>query len=98
MQREGAFWELVDSIYADQGHIDDPHLWERAKAQGLDLERFEADRRLDAVAERVSRDFRTGIRAGIAATPTAFAGREVLTGHIEGPLRALADGENPDPR
>jgi len=30
----------------------------------LDLERFEADRRSEAVAERVSRDFRAGVRAG----------------------------------
>ena len=31
MQREAAFWELCDSIYADQGHQDDPHLWARAR-------------------------------------------------------------------
>ena len=50
MQREAAFWELCDSIYADQGHQDDPHLWARAEALGLDLERFEAERRSEPVA------------------------------------------------
>jgi predicted DsbA family dithiol-disulfide isomerase len=39
---------------------------------GLDLDRFEADRRSDAVAERVERDFRAGVRAGVMTTPTLF--------------------------
>ena len=38
---------MVDSLYADRGRVDDPHLWERAERLGLDLERFEADRRSD---------------------------------------------------
>ena len=69
---QGRFWEMHDSLFGDQGHLDDPHLWERAKALGLDLERFEAERRSDAVAERVERDFRTGIAAGVMKTPTLF--------------------------
>jgi protein-disulfide isomerase len=69
---QGRFWELHDSLYADQGRLDDPHLWDRARALGLDLDRFEADRRSDAVAERVERDFRSGIRAGVTTTPTLF--------------------------
>jgi protein-disulfide isomerase len=73
---QGAFWELHDSIYADQGRLDDPHLWERARTLGLDLDRFEADRRLEAVAERVERDFRSGIRAGVTTTPTLFVDGE----------------------
>ena len=77
-QREAAFWRLVDSIYRDQGRIDDPHLWERARTLDLDLERFERDRRLATVAERVRRDFQAGIRAGVTGTPAAFvAGRAV---------------------
>ena len=39
---------------------------------GLDLERFERDRRSDAVAERVRRDFEGGIRAGVTGTPAVF--------------------------
>jgi predicted DsbA family dithiol-disulfide isomerase len=39
---------------------------------GLDLERFEADRRSEAVAGRVERDFRSAVRAGVTATPTLF--------------------------
>jgi predicted DsbA family dithiol-disulfide isomerase len=63
---------MVDSLYADRGHVDDPHLWRRAASLGLDLERFEADRRADAIATRVRRDFETGIRAGVTRTPAIF--------------------------
>jgi protein-disulfide isomerase len=66
------FWDFHDSLYEDQGHLDDPHLWARCTELGLDLDRFEADRRSDAVAERVERDFRSGIRAGVTTTPTLF--------------------------
>jgi protein-disulfide isomerase len=66
------FWQMHDSLYADQGHLDDPHLWQRAEELGLDLDRFEADRRSDAVAERVERDFRSGIQAGVMKTPALF--------------------------
>jgi len=69
---QGAFWEMHDSLFADQGHLDDPHLWERVEELGLDLERFEADRRSPEVAARVDRDFRSGIAAGVMKTPTLF--------------------------
>jgi protein-disulfide isomerase len=70
---QGRFFEMVDSLYEDRGHIDDPHLWQRAERLGLDLDRFEADRRSSAVAERVRRDFESGIRAGVTTTPAVFA-------------------------
>src|SRR3954469_12433548 len=69
---QGAFWEMHDSLFGDQGRLDDPHLWERARRLGLDVDRFDADRRSDAVAARVERDFRSGVRAGVVSTPTLF--------------------------
>ena len=67
--RQGAFWAFHDALYADQGRLDDPHLWARCERLGLDVERFEADRRDPAVAERVARDVREAMRAGAATTP-----------------------------
>jgi protein-disulfide isomerase len=72
---QGRFFEMVDSLYADRGCVDDPHLWQRAGDLGLDLERFEADRRSAGVAARVRRDFESGIRAGVTETPALFQGR-----------------------
>lgn len=66
---QGAFWPFHDSLFADQGRIDDPHLWDRCERLGLDVGRFETDRRSEAVAQRVARDLRDGMRAGVANTP-----------------------------
>jgi protein-disulfide isomerase len=77
---QGRFWEMHDSLYEDHGRLDLPHLWERARRLGLDLERFERDRRSEAVAERVDRDFRSGVRAGVTTTPTLFVDGELHAG------------------
>ena len=70
---QGAFWAMHDALFEDQGRLEDPHLWERAERLGLDLARFDADRRSPEVAERVKAHFRGGVRAGVVTTPTAFA-------------------------
>ena len=67
---QGAFWPFHDSLFADQGRTDDPHLWARAEELGLDLDRFERDRRGDDAAARVKRDTREALRAGATTTPT----------------------------
>ncbi len=77
---QGRFWEMHDSLYADQGHLDDPHLWQRAEDLGLDLDRFESDRRSDAVAEHVAAQFQAAIRCGVATTPTLFVDGEQRPG------------------
>lgn len=69
---QGAFWEMHGSLLGDQGHLDDPHLWRRCEELGLDVGRFDRDRRSQEVAERVERDFRSGVRAGVMTTPTLF--------------------------
>lgn len=69
---QGAFWAMHDALFADQGRLEDPHLWQRAERLGLDVARFDADRRSEAVARRVDADFRGGVRAGVATTPTLF--------------------------
>jgi protein-disulfide isomerase len=70
--RQGAFWPMHDSLLAEQGRLEDPHLWARAEELGLDVAAFDADRRSDVVSARVRQDFRSGIGAGVATTPTMF--------------------------
>jgi len=69
---QGRFWEMHDALYAEPGRLDDPHVWERAERLGLDIDRFEADRRAGVPAATVARQLRDGMRAGVAVTPTLF--------------------------
>jgi protein-disulfide isomerase len=86
---QGRFWEMHDAILADQAHMEDPHLWSLAERMGLDVERFDADRRGDGVAERVRRDFSAGVRAGVVTTPTVFCDGTPFAG---GRLREMLAG------
>jgi protein-disulfide isomerase len=83
---QGRFWEIVDNLYADRGRVDDPHLWERVERMGLDLERFERERRSADVASRVKRDFEAGLRAGVTGTPAAFVAGRLVRGELEAEL------------
>ncbi len=71
---QGAFWPMHDALFADQGRLEDPHLWARAQALGLDVDRFDADRRSAEVLARVRADFEAGLRGGVATTPTLVVG------------------------
>jgi protein-disulfide isomerase len=80
--RQDAFWAFHDALYADQGHLDDPHLWARCETLGLDVERFQRDRRDPEIALKVREHVREALRAGATATPTLY--REV--GSTSGPV------------
>jgi protein-disulfide isomerase len=80
---QGRFWEMHDLLFADQGRLEDPHLWQRARELGLDLERFDTDRRSEEVIARVRRDFESGIRAGVVTTPTLWAGGTLYPGKMK---------------
>jgi protein-disulfide isomerase len=79
---QGSFWEMHDLLFADQARLEDPHLWERGSALGLDLGRFDAERRSEEVRARVRRDFESGVRAGVVTTPTVFSGGRMYAGRL----------------
>ena len=81
---EGAVWEVAVALDADPGRLVDPHVWARARALGLDVERYDADRRSEAITARVQRDTRAALAAGATTTPTLFAGGSVHPGVPDG--------------
>ena len=85
---QGAFWPMHDALFADPARLEDPHLWARAERLGLDVARFDADRRSAPVTERVTADFRGGLRAGVPTTPTLFLGEERHAGRPDDALWA----------
>ena len=86
--RQDAFWAMHDALFADQGRLEDPHLWARAERLGLDVARFDADRRAAPVTDRVAADFRGGLRAGVPTTPTLFLAGERHAGRPDDELWA----------
>ncbi|HVP02910.1 MAG TPA: thioredoxin domain-containing protein [Solirubrobacteraceae bacterium] len=78
--RQGAFWAFHDALFADQGRLEDPHLWALVERLGLDLDRFEADRRDRSLRERVERDTAQALRAGAATTPALLVAGELHQG------------------
>lgn len=86
---QDAFWPFADALYADQGRLDDPHLWQRARVLGLDLARFDEDRRAESAAVRVRDDTRAALAAGATTTPALFfAGDGAHFGVPDGELLA----------
>jgi protein-disulfide isomerase len=77
---QGRFWEMHDSLLADQSHLEDPHFWTRAQELGLDLDRFESDRRDELVTARVKRDFTAAVKGGVVTTPTVIYEGALYTG------------------
>lgn len=69
---QGRFWEMHDMLFENQDALEDEDLLGYAGKLGLDIARFDADRQSEEVAERVSDDFRGGVRSGVNGTPTFF--------------------------
>jgi protein-disulfide isomerase len=67
------FWEMHELLFHRQKALEEGDLRGYAVELGLDVGRFDADRRSEAVLDRVERDFRSGIESGeVRGTPTLF--------------------------
>lgn len=74
---QGSFWEFHDSLFEDPGHLDDPHLWERCERMGLDIGRFDSDRRAPETLELVRAQTLEALRAGATGTPSLLSGGRI---------------------
>ena len=63
---------MHDALFADQGRLEDPHLWARAERLGLDVDRFHADRRAPDADDASRRTSAPASAPGVATTPTLF--------------------------
>jgi protein-disulfide isomerase len=72
---QGRFWDLHELLFHRQKALADDYLRRYATELGLDLARFDSDRRGEPVLERIRRDVRSGIASGeVRGTPTIFIG------------------------
>jgi protein-disulfide isomerase len=70
---QGRFWEMHELLFHRQKALEDGDLRTYAGQIGLDLVRFEQDRKGDEVAARIARDVASGEATGVVrGTPTLF--------------------------
>ena len=69
---QGQFWPMHDLLYENQDRLRDPDLLSYAHRLRLDLPAVRTAFESDAIAERVRRDFTSGVRSGVNGTPTFF--------------------------
>jgi protein-disulfide isomerase len=90
---QGAFWKMHDLLFHRQRALEDDDLRSYAGELGLDVDRFERDRRGREAVARVTRDVASGDASGeVFGTPTLFVDGVVYRGDhdTEALLRALA--------
>ncbi|MBT2230053.1 thioredoxin domain-containing protein [Nonomuraea sp. NEAU-A123] len=79
--RQGRFWEFHDALYAgEQPRLTDANLRSVAARIGLDLGRFDADRRDESVRQVVDGDLEFALELGLSGTPAFLINGELLFG------------------
>ncbi|MDT8420233.1 MAG: thioredoxin domain-containing protein [Desulfuromonadales bacterium] len=95
--RQGKFWPYHDLLFEHFNRLNPQKISELAKQAGLDMARFEMDRKDPALMRQVQADISQGRNIGVRGTPTLFInGRRVqqrsfdeMSRMIEEELKAL---------
>ncbi len=69
---QGKFWEMHDGLFKSQNALDDKSLLALAKSIGLDVDKFDSDRKSEAVADAVAADRKQADKLGLSGTPTIY--------------------------
>jgi protein-disulfide isomerase len=80
---QGKFWEMHDAIYEHQTELGSDLVHTLGRKLRLDLVRFDADMESRRCRARVKNDFMSGMRSGVAGTPTLFINGERYHGSID---------------
>jgi len=81
---QATFWEMHELLFHRQKALEDADLQRYAAELGLDVQRFDQDRRSPDVAQRIRRDIDSGIASGeVRGTPTLFIDGAVHVGGFD---------------
>ncbi len=78
--RQGKFWEMHDTLFANQQALDKDSLVGYAKALGLDVDKFKKDMADPAVKERIQHDMAVAKALGATGTPAFFVNGRSVSG------------------
>jgi len=71
-EKQDQFWEYHDRIFANYRNLSDEFLVRTAREIGLDMDRFEKDRKSVDTNNLLNRDIQEASRIGVRGTPTIF--------------------------
>ncbi len=77
---QGKFWPMHDLLFEHRDALDFDSLVSYARQLGLDVNRFRNDLETHRFADRVQEQFMSGVRSGVAGTPTFFINGEKYEG------------------
>ncbi len=77
---QGSFWGMHDTLFENQGALEDEDLAEYGAELSLDVTRLIREVTSSVYAPRIREDFRSGVRAGVNGTPTFFINGERYDG------------------
>ena len=67
--KQGKFWEFHTALWENQSRLGDELYVELAEENGLDMDKFNADRKSQEVQQEVYMDYEDGQRFGASGTP-----------------------------
>ena len=82
--RQGKFWNLHTTLFANQKQLGDADLARYARAAGVEMAEYQRCVTDPAVTAKIKQDLDEGARAGVSGTPMFFVGKT-----DEGKVRAL---------
>jgi len=77
------FWGMHETLFENQGALDDGDLAEYAAELGLDETRLIREVTSSVYAPRIREDFKSGVRGGVNGTPTFFINGERYDGPLD---------------
>ena len=77
------FWGMHDTLFENQGALDDDDLAVYAAELGLDETRLIREVTSSVYAPRIREDFKSGVRGGVNGTPTFFINGERYDGPLD---------------
>jgi protein-disulfide isomerase len=92
--KQGKFWEYHDKAFANQKDLTEENLTVWAKELGLNVAKFDADRKSPAVAAQIEADMALGQSIGVRGTPGFLINGRKLMGAQPAPMfKAIIDEE-----
>jgi protein-disulfide isomerase len=92
--KQGKFWEFYDKAFANQQNLTEENFVAWAKELGLNVDKFNTDRKDAAVAKQIEDDLALGTTVGIRGTPAfVINGRKIVGAQPIGVFKAVIDEE-----